>query len=136
MRKKKKRRKKQLPRSGCTRRRRRQWHDRCAGSAGCDAPRDVFPLVDDWPDMLCNTAGMDLQVGVFVVVVAVAYAWLVLLISLLALCFLLSSSGPDTCAVGWFCWGRCTSRCILFSCLQAQDARHHGRYGREGQSLS
>ena len=27
----KKRRKKKLPRSGCTRRRRRQWHDRCTG---------------------------------------------------------------------------------------------------------
>ena len=26
-----------------------------------------------------------------------------------------------------FCWGRCTSRYILFSCRQAQDARHLGR---------
>ena len=30
--------------SGCTRRRRRQWHDRCAGFAGCGAPRDVSPF--------------------------------------------------------------------------------------------
>ena len=34
---------------------------------------------------------------------------------------------------GWFCWWRCTSRCVPFDCRQAQDARHHGRYGPEGQ---
>ena len=85
-RKRKKRRKKKLPRSGCTRRRRRQWHVRHAGCAGCDAPRDVVPLVDDWPLMLGIMASMDEQVSVFVVVMAVAYAWLVLLVSLLALC--------------------------------------------------
>ena len=39
----KKKRKKKLPRSGCTRRRRRQWHDPCAGFAVCAVPRDVFP---------------------------------------------------------------------------------------------
>ena len=33
----------------------------------------------------------------------------------------------DFYAVGWFCRGRCTSRYILFSCRQAQDARHLGR---------
>ena len=33
----------------------------------------------------------------------------------------------DRYAVGSFCWGRCTSRYILFSCRQAQDARHLGR---------
>ena len=33
---------------------------------------------------------------------AVAYAWLVLLVSLLALCFLLSSSDPDARHHGWF----------------------------------
>ena len=98
---KKKKRKKKLPRSGCTRRRLRQCF------AGCDAPRDVFPLVVDWLLIDGGEAGMDLQVGVFVVVKAVAYAWLVLLISLLALCFILSSSGLD--------------------------ALHHVRYGREEQ---
>ena len=60
MRTKKKRRKKKLPCSGCTRRRRRQWHDRCAGFAGCDAPRDVYLLVDDWPEVLGIVASMDL----------------------------------------------------------------------------
>ena len=35
---------------------------------------------------------------------------------------LVGLSSPTTVAVhGWFCWGRCTSRCILFSRRQAQD---------------
>ena len=72
------------------------------GFANCDAPRGVFPLV--WPEMLGIVAGMDLQVGVFVVVMAVACAWLVLLLSLLALCFLLSSSDPS-----WPVWTRRTT---------------------------
>ena len=39
----------------------------------------------------------------------------------------------DSYAVGWFYWLRCTSRCIVSSCRQAQDARQHGRYDWEGQ---
>ena len=37
---------------------------------------------------------------------------------------------------GWFCWLRCTSRCvgisrcIQFVCRQAQDLLHHGPYGQ------
>ena len=81
-----------------------------AGFAGCDAPRDAFPLVDDWHLLLGNTAGMDQKDSSIVVVVAVAYARLVLLVSLLALCSSLSLSGPD--------------------------GRHHGRYEPEGHVRS
>ena len=31
----------------------------CAGFAGCDAPRVVFPFVDDWSLMLGTMAGME-----------------------------------------------------------------------------
>ena len=58
-RKRKKKRKKKLPRSGRTRRRHRQWRVRHAGFGGSFAPRDVFPVADDWPLLLDNTAGMD-----------------------------------------------------------------------------
>ena len=143
MRKKKKRRKK-LPRSGSTRRRR--LHDRCAGFAGCDAPRDVFPMVDDWPEMLGIVAGMDQKDSVIVVVMAVAYAWLILLVSLLALCFLLFIGRPrmlrilvgvdqkdssaaisrprssSNAAVAWVCWVRWWMQFVLcpLRCRQAR----------------
>ena len=58
-RKTKKRRKKKLPRSGGARRPHRQWHVRYARFAGSDAPRDVFPLIGDWPLMLGIMAGVD-----------------------------------------------------------------------------
>ena len=99
-RKRKKRRKKKLPRSG-TRRLQRQWY--CsAGFAGCDSPRAVFPLVDDWHLVLGITAGVDQKDSSAVVVLAVAYAWLVLLVLLLVLCFLLLTSGPDALHHGWY----------------------------------
>ena len=48
-----------------------------------------------------------------------------------------SASWPEcsrrTRTFGWFCWLRCTSHCIVCSCRQAQDARHHGRYDSERQ---
>ena len=43
---------------------------------------------------------------------------------------------------GWFCWLRCTSRCVVISrcvlldCRQAQDFRHHGRYGQADSGCS
>ena len=52
----KKRRKKKLPR---TRRLPRQWHARCAGFAGDDAPCVMFPSVVTRPRMLRIMAGMD-----------------------------------------------------------------------------
>ena len=104
-RKRKKRRKKRTPRVSSLFRARRR-HRQLAGFAGCVAPRVVFPLVDDWHLLLCNTAGMDQKDSFIVVAMAVVYARLVLLVSLLALCSLLSLSGPD--------------------------ARHHGRYVLEG----
>ena len=89
-RRKRKKRRKKLPRSG-TRRLQRQWY--CsAGFAGCDSPRAVFPLVDDWHQKDSSA----------VVVLAVAYAWLVLLVLLLVLCFLLLTSGPDALHHGWY----------------------------------
>ena len=66
--------------NGGPRRPHRQWHVRYAGFVGSDAPRDVFPLVDDWPLMLGIMAGMDQKDSVIVIIVAVAYAWLVLLV--------------------------------------------------------
>ena len=78
--------------------------------AGSDAPRDVFPVADDCPLFLGNTAGMDQKDSIFVVVMAVAYARLVLLDSLVPLCSLLSWSG--------------------------RDAPHHGRYQPEGLLFS
>ena len=113
-RKRKKRRKRRTPRTSSRsllgRRRQRQWRVRLAGFAGSNAPRDVFPVADDWPLLLDNTVGMDQKDSIFVVVMAVAYARLVFLVSLVPLCSLLSSSGPD--------------------------APHHGRYQPEGLLFS
>ena len=115
-RKRKKRRKRRTPRTssrsscGRSRRRQRQWRVRHAGFAGSCAPRDVFPVAYDWPLLLGNTAGMDQKDSIFVVVMAVAYAMLVLLVSLVPLCSLLSWSGPD--------------------------APHHGQYPPEGLLFS
>ena len=78
--------------------------------AGSYAPRDVFPMADDWSILLGNMAGMDQKDSIFVGVMAVAYARLVFLVSLFPLCSLLSWSGPD--------------------------APHHGRYQPEGLSFS
>ena len=115
-RKRKKRRKRRTPRTssrsscGLSRRRQRQWRVRHAGFAGSCAPRAVFPVAYDCPLLLGNTAGMDLKDSFFVVVMALAYAWLVLLVSLVPLCSLLSWSGPD--------------------------APHHGQYPPEGLLFS
>ena len=83
-RKRKKRRKKRTPRTsssrstpGRARRRHRHWRVRHAGFAGFYTPRDMFPVTDDWPLLLGNTAGMDQKDSIFVVVMALAYAWLV-----------------------------------------------------------
>ena len=120
-RKRKKRRKRRTPRTsslsscGRSRRRQRQWRVRHAGFAGSCAPRDVFPVAYDWPLLLGNTAGMDQKDSIFVVVMAVAYAMLVLLVSLVPLCSLLSWSAlmlrimdsihqKDCYSVGWFYW--------------------------------
>ena len=87
MRKRKKRKKKKLPRGGCARRL-RQWHDR--------APRAVFASFCGRPSCLAfwwPRSSLSL---------AAAYAGLVLLVSLLALCSLLSLSGPDAQHHGWF----------------------------------
>ena len=67
-------------------------------------------MTDDWPLLLGNTAGMDQKDSIFVVGMALAYAWLVLLVSLVPLCSLLSWSGPD--------------------------APHHGQYPPEGLLFS
>ena len=116
-RKRKKRRKKRTPRTsssrstpGRTRRRHWHWRVRHAGFAGSSAPRDVFPVTDDSPLLLGNMAGMDQKDSIFVVGMALAYAWLVLLVSLVPLCSLLSWSGPD--------------------------APHHGQYPPEGLLFS
>ena len=99
-------------RSSCgrSRRRQRQWRFRHAGFAGSCAPRAVFPVAYDWPLLFDNTAGMDQKDSFFVVVMALAYAMLVLLVSLVPLCSLLSWSGPD--------------------------APHHGQYPPEGLLFS
>ena len=83
---------------------------RHAGFAGSNAPRDVFPVADDWPLLLGNMAGMDQKDSIFVGVIAVEYARLFFLVSLVPLCSLLSWSGPD--------------------------APHHGRYQPEGLLFS
>ena len=98
-RKRKKRRKRRTPRTSSRplrgRRRQRQWRVRHACFAGSNAPRDVFPVADDWTLLLGNMAGMDQKDSFFVGVMAVAYARLVFLVSLVPLCSLLSWSGPD-----------------------------------------
>ena len=114
MSRRKRKRKTKLPKTssacGRYRRRQRQWRVRHAGFAGSCAPRDVFPVAYDWPLLLGNTSGMDQKDSFFVVVMAVAYAMLVLLVSLVPLCSLLSWSGPD--------------------------APHHGQYPPEGLLFS
>ena len=70
----------------------------------------MFPVADDWPLLLGNTVGMDQKDTIFFVVMAVAYARLVFLVSLVPLFSLLSWSGPD--------------------------APHHGRYQPEGLLFS
>ena len=62
----------------------------------------MFPLVDDWHLLLCNTAGMDQKDSFIVVVTAVAFARLVSLVSLLALCSLPWFAGPDAQHHGWY----------------------------------
>ena len=113
-RRKKKRKKKKLPKTSslsslhgwygrerqscCASHRLRQWHVRCAGFADCDAPRDVFPLVDDWPKMFDTMAGMDQKDSIPRVWCAHRRLrqWHVL---------------------GWHCW---YVRCVPYCCRQAQ----------------
>ena len=74
----------------------------------------MFPLVDVWPLMLGIMADMDQKDSGIVVVMAAACAWLVLLVSLLALCPLRLSSGLR-CSASWLVWIRGTvPRCVLF----------------------
>ena len=140
-RKRKKKRKKKLPRasshssSGRARRRQRQWHVRCAGFAGDGTVRAVFPSVVVRPEVLDALAGMDQKGNCALIVslvarqhgwygperqyfrrgLAVAYARLVLLVSLVPLCSLLSCQAlmlrimdsihqKDCFSVGWFYW--------------------------------
>ena len=122
-RKRKKRRKRRTPRTsslpGRARRRQQQWYACNAGFTGYDAPRVMFPSGVARPKMLRILAGMDQKdrcSGIFKAgfpvyntprAVLCGMARLVLLVTVhLALCFL--------------------------PCLQARDARHHGRYGPEG----
>ena len=132
-RKRKKKRKKKLPRAsshsfcGCACRRQRQWRVRRAGVAGSNAPRDVFPVAGNWLLLLGNTAGKDQKDSIFIVVMAVAYARLVLLV------FARPAVFPSVCrraqdaphhgrsqtrgtVMQWagFCWLRCTSRFVSF----------------------
>ena len=94
-RKSKKRRMKKLPR---TRRLLRQWHARCAGFAGCDAPRVVFPLVGDGHPMLGITAGMDQKDSI-------PRLWCAL------------RRLRQWHVQGWFC-RLCSSRCVLSSVVK------------------
>ena len=113
-RKRKKRRKKKLPRSGRTRRRHRQWRVRHAGFAGSCAPRDVFPVADDWPLLLGNTAGMDQKDSFFVVVMAVAYARPSMLVG-----------RPAGRSASWPVWTRRTvSSCRAENCGKSAVAVH------------
>ena len=73
---------------------------------------------------------------------AVAHAGLVMLVLYLALCSCSLSSGPR-CSASWPVRPRGTVFSLVllflhltlcsFLCLQARDARHHGRAGQEGQ---
>ena len=102
--------------------------------------------------LLGNTGGMD-QKDSIVVVMAVASARLVLLVSLFALCFFcrcqalmprimagmdqvdgcaLFDSGSGTYKVGFT--GDSAPRAVFLPCRQAKDAPHHGPYAPEGQS--
>ena len=122
-RKKKKKRKKKLPCTsshcscGRARRRQRQWYARHCCFAGCDALRDVFPLVDDWHPMLGITAGMDQKDSIIVVVMmAVAHGRLVLLVSLFALCFFCRCQALMP--ASWPVWTRWTvTRCVLIKVI-------------------
>ena len=74
--------------------------DRCsclykAGIAGYDAPRAVFSSSVGRPRLPGILAGMDQKDSFFVVVMAVACARLVLLVTLVLLCSLLFWTGPD-----------------------------------------
>ena len=127
--KRKKRKKKKLPRGGRAHRRQRLWHVR--------ALRAVFPSFGGKPRCLAfwwPRSSLTL---------AAAYAELVLLVFHLALCSILSFAGPR-CSASWPVWTRRTvvlggfagddsSRAVFLFCLHAQDARHFGRYGPEGQ---
>ena len=97
-RKSKKRRKKKLPR---TRRLPRQWHVRCAGFAGYDAPRVMFPSVVARPRMLRIMASMDQKDS--------------------TLRALIVDSSSGTCRAG-FAW-YCASRCFPFCTWQSQMLR-------------
>ena len=100
---------------GRTRRRHRQWRVRRAGFAGSNAPRDVFPVADDWPLLLGNTAGMDpwhMQGCVCwfrssrCVPFCLGHALMLRIMD--------GISQKDCYSVGWFYWLRCTSRCVSF----------------------
>ena len=123
-------------------------------------PRVMFPYVVVRPEMLCIMADMDQKDSTLRATLAVACVSLVLLVTLhLALCSFTLSSGSG-CFASWP--GRlrrtvmqlvsCLGLVLLVSlhlalcslcfsarqahCRPAQDARHHGRYGSEGQVVA
>ena len=149
-RRKRKKRKKRLPRTRCL----------PQGFAGGDAPRVMFPYVVVRPEMLCIMADMDQKDSTLCANLAVACVSLVLLVTLHpALCSFTLSSGSG-CFASWP--GRlrrtvmqlvsCLGLVLLVSlhlalcsfcfsarqahCRPAIDARHHGRYGSEGQVVA
>ena len=123
-RRKKKRKKKKLPRGGRAHRRHRLWHVR--------APRTVFPSFGGRPRYLAFWWSRSSLTP------PAAYARLVLLVFHLAVCSILSFSGPR-CSASWPVWTRRTIMClaglagddspraVFLICLHAQDARHFGR---------
>ena len=103
----KRRKKKKLPRGVSSRGRARRRQRQCLVHGW-----SVFPLVDDWPQMLGIMAGMDQKDSNSTrsllrspSALAVVCAWLVLRVVLLALCSLLLSSGPR-CSTLWPVWTR------------------------------
>ena len=161
--KRKKRRKKKLPKTSSSRgpahRRQRLWHTRPAGFPGDDPLRDVFPYLSTGPDarhhgrfgpeepfrsyaaalFVDNGTGMYMAgflVTLHLALCSCVFAWP----KMLRIMAGIQSSRPFSLSTAVACsWSvslvtmRCSSRCALFSCRQAQDARHHGRTGSEGQ---
>ena len=93
----------------------RRTRTQLVGFTGDDLLRAVFSLLVVGPKMLGIMAGMDQKDSGIVVVMAATYAWLVLLVSLFALCpfgrrqaqmlgIMAGMNQKDTHPVGWFCW--------------------------------
>ena len=117
---------------------------------GCLSLFDAFAVLPSFVGralLLGNMDGMDQDYSLTSSFLAVAYARLVLLL-FLAQCSCSLSSGPR-CSTSWPVRIRSTVTCFscarlvllvtvhpelcCLPCLLARDARHHGRYGPEGQ---